>query len=291
MKFAIKGSWLILLVAIAIGGLAAFGVNRYIKGRVDQLEAQAKGRKVRVVVPKEDLPKGTALTANLVAVREIPMEYAHTNAITPDQFERVENQKLAYPAVRGEMLLWSLLEGERVPSFSARLVAGHRAVTMTVDEVNSISGMLVPGDRIDVVVTVKKDNHAVMIPLLQNVDVMATGSRADVVAGADGKESRRTFNTITLDVSPADAQRMIAARATPGSQVAAVLRPPGDAAVGSDARHDSLALLGLGGPAAAAESTGVPVMYGGRGHGGAGKPMPSLTSVGAPKAASDEGAD
>ncbi len=286
MKFAIKGSWLILLVALGIGGLAAFGVNRYIKGRVDQLEAQAKGRKVRIVVPKEDLPKGTVLTAKLVAVREIPTEYAHTNAITPDQFERVENQKLAYPAVRGEMLLWSLLEGERVPSFSSRLPVGHRAVTMQVDDVNSISGMLDPGDRIDLVVSVRKENHTYMFPLLQNVAVMATGSRADVVSVADGKESHHTFTNITLDVSPEDAQRMLAAREAPGSKVAAVLRPPGDTAVSSAARRDSLALLGLGGPAPVTESTGVPVMYGGRGGSG-GKPAPGLLSTGASKSSGD----
>jgi pilus assembly protein CpaB len=286
MKFAIKGSWLILLVALGIGGLAAFGVNRYIKGRVDQLEAQAKGRKVRIVVPKEDLPKGTVLTAKLVAVREIPTEYAHTNAITPDQFERVENQKLAYPAARGEMLLWSLLEGERVPSFSSRLTPGHRAVTMQVDEVNSISGMLEPGDRIDLMVSVRKENHTYMFPLLQNVDVLATGARADVVAGADGKESRRSFTTITLEATPEDAQRVLAAREV--GKVAAVLRSPGDSAVGESTRRDSLALLGLGGPAPATESTGVPVMYGGRGgSGGAGKPAPGLLSVGAPKLGGD----
>jgi pilus assembly protein CpaB len=284
MKFAIKGSWLILLVALAIGGLAAFGVNRYIKGRVDQLEAQAKGRKVRIVVPKEDLPKGTVLTAKLVAVREIPTEYAHTNAITPDQFERVENQKLAYPAVRGEMLLWSLLEGERVPSFSSRLSPGHRAVTMQVDEVNSISGMLEPGDRIDLMVSVRKENHTYMFPLLQNVDVLATGSRADVVAGADGKESRRSFTTITLEATPEDATRVLAAREV--GKVAAVLRSPGDSAVGASTRRDSLALLGLGGPAPVTESTGVPVMYGGRGGSG-GKPAPGLLSVGAPKLGGD----
>ena len=284
MKFAIKGSWLILLVALAIGGLAAFGVNRYIKGRVDQLEAQAKGRKVRIVVPKEDLPKGTVLTAKLVAVREIPTEYAHTNAITPDQFERVENQKLAYPAARGEMLLWSLMEGERVPSFSSRLSPGHRAVTMQVDEVNSISGMLEPGDRIDLMVSVRKENHTYMFPLLQNVDVLATGSRADVVAGADGKESRRSFTTITLEATPEDATRVLAAREV--GKVAAVLRSPGDSAVGASTRRDSLALLGLGGPAPVTESTGVPVMYGGRGGSG-GKPAPGLLSVGAPKLGGD----
>ena len=285
MKLAIKGSWLILIVALAIGGFAAFGVNRYIKGRVDELEARAKGQMVHVIVPKEDLPKGTVLTAKLVAVRDIPAEFAHSNAIRPDQFDRVENQKLAYPAVRGEMILWSLMEGQRAPSFSSRLSPGHRAVTMQVDEVNSISGMLEPGDRIDLMVSVKKDNHTYMFPLLQNVDVLATGSRAAVVPDADGKETRRSFTTITLEASPEDAQRVLAAREV--GKVAAVLRSPGDTAVGSSARQDSLALLGLGGAAQAPETTGVPVMYGGKTGSGSGKPAPGLFPTSAARPAQD----
>ena len=270
MKLAFKSSWFVLLAALIVGGVAAFGVNRYIKGRVDEIEAQAKGKTVRVVVPKEDLPKGAVVTAELVAVREIPAEFAHSNAVLPDQFDRVENQKLAYPAARGEMLLWSLLEGKRAPSFSSRLTPGHRAVTMQVDEVNSISGMLEPGDRIDLMASVKRENHTYMFPLLQNVDVLATGARADVVSGADGKEQRRSFTTITLEATPEDAQRVLAAREV--GKVAAVLRSPGDSAVGTNTRQDSLALLGLGGPAPATESTGVPVMYGGHGAGGHGAP-------------------
>ena len=262
MKFAINRSWVILGVALGLGGLAAYGVNQYITRQVEDIEARSKSHKmVQVLVPKEDLVKGAAITAKVVAVRDVPAEWAHTNALTPAQFDRIENQKLAYPAARGEMLMWSQLEGQRMPSFSARLPVGRRAITVPVDEVNSISGMLEPGDRIDLMASVRKDTRVFLFPLLQNVPVLATGSRV-VIEGdpVDGKKT--TYTNITLDATAEEAQRVLAAREI--GKVAAVLRPIGDNGIGAPTRRDAMALLGIG-DEQAVESGGVPVLYGGQG--------------------------
>lgn len=283
MKFSLNRSWLILGVALGLGGLAAFGINQYITRQVQDIEARGKSqRNVRVVVPKEDLPKGTALTAKMVAVREIPAEWAHSNALTPEQFERVENQKLAYPAARGEMLLWSLLEGQRAPSFSSRLAAGRRAITVPVNDVNSISGMIEPGDRIDLMVTVKKDKRSFMFPLMQNVSILATGTRA--VVEADGKDGKRTFTTITLDASPDEAQRVLAAREV--GNLSAVLRAPGDNVIASGKRKDAMGLLGFSDSGELVES-GVPVLYGGAGGLRNGQRLGSLNAARNPEPAAD----
>jgi pilus assembly protein CpaB len=243
--------------------LSAFGVKRFIERQMEEVEARGKGKMVRVIVPKDDLPKGTAITQAVVASREVPADWAHSNAITPQQFERVENQKLAYPAARGEMILWSMLEGQRAPSFSARLPAGRRAITVPVDEVNSISGMLQPGDRIDIMVSARKDNRAYMFPLLQNVVVLATGSQAVAAGDTSGKDgSKRTYTTITLDASPQDAQRVLAAREI--GKLAALLRSPGDAANAFSSRRDAMSLLGLNDPERIlGKEASVPVIYGG----------------------------
>jgi pilus assembly protein CpaB len=262
-KFAINRSVVLLVAALALGGLSAFGVKRFIERQMEEVEARGKGRMVRVIVPKDDLPKGTPLTEAAVASREVPADWAHSNAITPQQFDRVENQKLAYPAARGEMILWSMLEGQRAPSFSARLPAGRRAITVPVDEVNSISGMLQPGDRIDIMVSARKDNRAYMFPLLQNVVVLATGSQAVAAGDTSGKDGgRRSYTTITLDASPQDAQRVLAAREI--GKLAALLRSPGDAANAFSSRRDAMSLLGLNDPERMAGPEGsVPVIYGG----------------------------
>jgi pilus assembly protein CpaB len=264
-KFVISRSVVLLLAALALGGLSAFGVKRFIERQMEEVEARGKGKMVRVIVPKQDLPKGTPLTEAAVASREVPADWAHSNAITPQQFERVENQKLAYPAARGEMILWSMLEGQRAPSFSARLPAGRRAITVPVDEVNSISGMLQPGDRIDIMVSARKDNRAYMFPLLQNVVVLATGSQAVAAGDTSGKDgsSKRTYTTITLDASPQDAQRVLAAREI--GKLAALLRSPGDAANAFSSRRDAMSLLGLNDPERIlGKEASVPVIYGGR---------------------------
>lgn len=253
-------STVILAVALVMGTLAAVAIHRYIDGLAQDIEARGKARKTRqVLVPKEDLPKGTALTMRVVGVREVPAEWVHSNAVTPEHFERIENQRLAYPALRGEALLWSLLEGQRAPSFSSRLSAGRRAVTVPVDEVNSISGMLEPGDRVDLMAAVRKDNRAFLFPLLQDVTVLATGARATF--DSEARDARRGFTTITLEADTNEAQQLLAAREV--GKLAAVLRAPGDRARASDARHDAMALLGLAD--ATPDDTGVPVLYGNRG--------------------------
>ena len=107
MRFAINRSWLLLGVALVLGGLSAYGVKRYIEQHVEDIEARSRSKQmVKVIVPKEDMVKGAVLQGSHMAVREVPQEWAHTNAITPEQFERVEGQQLAYPVARGEMLLW-----------------------------------------------------------------------------------------------------------------------------------------------------------------------------------------
>ncbi|HVG05601.1 MAG TPA: Flp pilus assembly protein CpaB, partial [Burkholderiaceae bacterium] len=207
----VNKTWIVLGVALLVGGGAAYMANTYLRAQVEEIEARGKGESVKLVVAKQDLPKGAALGADTLAVRSVPREWAHSNAVTPEQFARIERGALAYPAKRGEPVLWSQLEGDKVPTFSARVGAGRRAVTVPVDEISSISGLVEPGDRIDVMVTVRRDNRQLAFVLMQSVPVLATGTKVE--QGADGQNSsRRTFTTITLDVSAEQARQVIAAR-------------------------------------------------------------------------------
>jgi pilus assembly protein CpaB len=266
MAFSIRGitiqrSWVLLALALVIGGISAFGVKRYIQGQMLAIEERDKAKQtLRVLVPKDDLKKGDEISTGSVAVRAVPVEWTHANAITEDQFDRVASQRLAFNATKGQMLLWSMLEGQRAPSFSTRLTSGRRAITVPVDEINSISGMLQPGDRIDLMVAAKRDSKSYLFALLQNVVVMATGSQAVPGGVVDGKETRRTYTTITLEASPEDAQRVLAAREV--GKLAALLRSPGDTQPAFSAKGDAMALLGL-----AADGDlggGIPVLYGGK---------------------------
>lgn len=256
----LKRAWVVLGVAIVIGVLAALAARNYLQGRMADLEARARGKSMSVVVAKRDLPKGARLSSENVAVRAIPADYAHSNAVLPEQYDRIEGGVLAFPVKSGEAVLWSLLEGRKVPTFSARVEAGRRAITVPVDEINSISGLLEPGDLIDLLVTVDRERRKVTVPLLEKVQVMATGQRS-----VDDPRSgeRRSYSTVTLDIDPEQAQNVVVAREA--GRLTALLRNPEDVGPLQGVHGDFAALFqGAGGPARPDTLREVPVLYGGR---------------------------
>lgn len=257
-NFKLSKSWIVLGVALGVGLLAALAARSYLSSQMAAIEARAKGKMVNMVVAKQDLSKGAKLSGDNVAVRPIPVDYAHSTAVPPGEFDRIEGQTLAYDVKGGEMIMWSLLEGKKVPTFSARVESGHRAMTVPVDEINSISGMLEPGDMIDLIVTIDHQNKKVTFPLLQSVQVMATGQRS--VDDPKGGE-RRQYATVTLDTTPEQAQSVIVAREA--GKITALLRNPQDKQPIGKVRGEVAALLGMNGDLASGDG-GVPVLYGGK---------------------------
>ncbi|MBN8441746.1 MAG: Flp pilus assembly protein CpaB [Thauera sp.] len=247
-------------IAVVFGLSAALFATRYLDDRVADIQRRGEQKSARAVVAKEDLPAGERIDHERVAVREVPADWLHSDAITPDQFDRVAGSTLSFPARRGEPLLWSQLADKRAASLSARLLPGRRAVTLAVDEISSISGLLEPGDTIDLMLNVRRNDRNLTLPLVQGITVLATGKRTANDAGRDAGPDG--FATITLDASAADGERIVAAR-TIGS-ITALLRAPGDIARQVSRPHDALSMLGLDKPTAEKERR-VPVIYGGTG--------------------------
>lgn len=249
---------IVLIVAIGVGLLAAFGARHYFRARIAQIESAAGEGLVSVVVAKADLPKGSVLSSATVAVRPIPRDYAHGSAIRPEDFSQIDGQRLGYDLGAGEAVLWSLLEGKKAPTFSARVAEGRRAVTVPVDEISSISGMLEPGDTIDLLVSFEQQGRKKALPLLQNVRVMATGQRSsdDPKTG----ESRQ-YETVTLDTTPEEARAVILAREA--GRITALLRNPQDAVAAAPSEELRDWLYGRPPRAARAAAPGVQVLYGG----------------------------
>lgn len=251
-------TWIVLGVALAIGGLAAFAATRYLNNQVAAMEARGRGKTTLVVVAKVDLARGVKLDNQNVAMRSVPNEYAHSVAIAPGDFPRIDGQALAYPLKAGEMVLWGLMETQKAPTFSARLENGRRAMTVPVDEINSISGLLEPGDMIDLIATIDQGGAKRTFPLLQRVHVLATGQR--LLEDAAGEN--RQYSTVTIDTTPAQAQNLILARDI--GKLTALLRNPRDEqSIGAEV-GDLAALLGMKNrPSGGGDGRrAVPVIYG-----------------------------
>jgi len=257
----INSNWLLLGAAILLGGGAAYLGGAALKQRMHELDEQANAGKdmVSVVVARRDMQRGEPVEPDSFAVRKVPSEYLNADAVKPGDFEPYVTQRLIVGLKRGDVLLPVHTEGNGNKVFSSTLGVGKRALTFEVDTVNSVSGMLRPGDRIDLLATVQRDHHHLTLPLLQGVRVLATGSRTR--PGEDdgaGDPLGGSFGTLTLDLSEEEATRLVAARAL--ARLTAVLRHPRDTSTAPLQRTDALALLGLAPPA---REAGVPVIYGG----------------------------
>lgn len=249
--------WLLLGASLLLGLIAAWAAKRHIDAFVNRLAEESRVPMLEVVVAAHDLPESTEISIDNVAVRRIPVEWISEDALMPQDFERAAGLVLTHAIARGDPILWGYLANlrERQP-FSAQLGAGRRAVTIPVDEINSLSGMLEPGDVVDLFVTFDHRGRRVTAPLLHGVRVLATGRQA---AGDSFSEGR--YGTVTLDVSPEDAVKLIAARQQ-GSIAAMLRHGADDESTRVSALHGDLATL-LGVQEAAAPA-GVPVIFGDR---------------------------
>lgn len=245
----------VLGFALIIGVIAALAANRFLSSRIDAIEARNRTATVEVVVARTDLSKGEEIGPGNVALRAIPRDYAHSNALTKDSFGGVVGRKLGYHIKGGEMLLSSMLEANKPATFSARVGIGWRAMTVAVDEINSISGLLEPGDVIDLIAGLERKGSKLTMPLLQGVQVIAAGQRLadDPLTG-----ERKQYATVTLNVTPSQAIAVIAAR--DGGKITALLRNPADRQTAPADALDINALLGQG----LNEDPEIPVLYGGR---------------------------
>jgi pilus assembly protein CpaB len=235
--------------AIVLGIGFFFGSQHYLRTYISAAEEKLAGQYTpkRIVVAATDIQAGDAVGSNNVAARNVPTRFVSSNALSPDDFDSIDGQKVVVALRRGDPIERGQLERPDRPAFSATLVSGDRAITFPVDEISSISGMLVPGDSIDLLYTGPgvtqnsfggKDNGGTgpkellhVRPILQAVPVLATGKTTQkrVISTQDGgsKEVNVDFTTVTLQVLPSQAEEILMAQKL--GALTAVLRSPTDA--------------------------------------------------------------
>lgn len=266
-------SSLLFVAALGFGALAVFGVRGYVAERIEIEKARLAPTQpvVEVVVARHDLEPGDVVDAESMAVREVPADLVPGSAVLPDRFDRHVGARIAQPMRGGEPLLAGAIVGADLTTFSSRIRPGIRAMSVLVDEVNSVSGMLQPGDRIDLLFSVRPPVQPGMPPaqeltstLMQDLPVLATGRQVRADAGGPG--GTRHFTAITVEVSPSQAQQLIVAQRT--GKLTAMLRNPDDREPMPERAMDLNALLGIEPPhhrVVVQQTIGPEIIVGGRG--------------------------
>lgn len=265
-------NWLLVAGAVSFGLIGVAGTHNFIDNSLQsERERLANAQKtVRTVVAKSDLPVGAVISTNNMAVRQMPVSFLPQTAVRAEQFDAVDGMQLTAAMVAGQALV-STNVGRLQPGFSDRVGHGIRAMTVVVDEVNSVSGMLTPGDRIDLLFSTRppvndgRPATEVTAPLMQDLLILATGQKTERNATAVPLGATTVFTTITVAVTPDQAQRLVLAQSS--GRLTALLRNPEDRREEQAAPMDVYELLGLSRPVAARQAvkTGPQVIVGGLG--------------------------
>lgn len=239
--------WPIFLIII-MATLAVWMAYKYLDTRTAEVEERLsdKAAKTRivVVVPIRDLNLGEELDISTLATREVPREYVNADALTQDTVSAYAGKKIIRKVSKGTPLLASFVAAYEFKPFSTSLEAGTRAITLPVDEINSVSGMLTVGDKVDILLLMQipsprgaERSEMQLIPLLEGITIRATGTTtqrellAQTEAGGPRSPNRAggAYTTITIAVLPRDAQKIVLAQQA--GRIIALLRRPDDAAL------------------------------------------------------------
>lgn len=233
-------SVLLLAGTLLVAGSAALLVRVMLK--------PAPAPAAAVVAPPP--PAAPARPAVLVAARDLhPGEFLDTDALRWQQLEGDHSALLYFldskdslavavggtvrrPLREGQPLTGTLLIKPGEPGFiAAVLQPGLRAISVPTSAVASNSGMVSTGDRVDVVLSLDRSEDEgaagksaappflAAQTLLRNVRVLALNNithgaltvRSETTAPAE-KKTRTVYETVTLEVTPAQAERLSLAK-------------------------------------------------------------------------------
>ena len=228
-------SLILLALALGCGLVASIGISQVLdsKNKVAVLET------VPIYVALQNINLGDPIDDGMVALEEWPKSKVPLGAIT--KWEDLEDRRPRAVIFEGEPLMDGKLlpKGQRHDPI-AGIPPGMRLKTVSVDARKSAAGLLSPGDRVDLQIFVHYNKgENILRPFtkifLQNIRVFAVDQT--VQRSADGKEARTVAKTVSLLVTPQQANRITTAENY--GDISLIPRHPDDDKIVADWETDS----------------------------------------------------
>jgi Flp pilus assembly protein CpaB len=146
---------LILIAAVVIGAIAAYSLFTYVGGIED--EANDNAERVKIFKIVQDIPKGTfgdeAFAQGLIEEDVIATEYRPATAISDpsaiDGLVAISDLPANQVVVSNQFVS----QAESLSTFSSLLKNNEVAISVSIDQVRGVAGLLVPGDFVNMMVT------------------------------------------------------------------------------------------------------------------------------------------
>ena len=198
---------LIISLVLSLLGSAMFTFwlsKKFAKGKVEPPKV------AHYVATAQSLQAGDVLSTTSMKVIEWP-------ATTPIEGgfakpEQLVGRTVIYPLAPGEPILERQLTapGQGI-GLTTKIPEGMRAISLRSDQIVGVAGFLLPGTRVDVLVTyhVPGSQNPITTTVLQDAQILAAGQKMQ----ADADTKATATDVVTLLVSPVDAERVVLASA------------------------------------------------------------------------------
>lgn len=251
----------LLLLALLFAVVAAVLVFVALNANGDNDGKASASDTTQVVVAARDLAPRTTLKSDMLKVVDVSTDSALAGTFSTT--DALVGQITRYPLVANEQVSSSKVGGggsDNDQGLSFVVPAGMRAFSISVSEESSVGGLILPGDLVDVIAILHKEDVGMdkAITLVQNVEVLAVAQAAqEPIPPAQANTTATPTPSGTLgerpeDVKPNPGARTVTLAVTPEqAQLLALVQLKGELAL-------TLRQFGDRGPVAPPETNLVP---------------------------------
>jgi pilus assembly protein CpaB len=221
-----KQKIIILIIGVGLAFVSVAMVKAYIdqqqrlvKEQAKKAMAEEKANQAVVLLAKQDIPRGSPIYAEMMETAIVPKKFVQPQAIGTS--DSVYGMVTVVPISKGEQVTISKLAYPKQAigsSLSGNTPVGKRAITVSVDNIASLAGMIRPGDYVDIIsildlpaqsgVESKQKKNTTIVPLFQNVLVLAVGQETSAISIGDSRkktDKKEASPFITLALTPQEA--------------------------------------------------------------------------------------
>ncbi len=244
-----------LIIGVVLAIMAVFMAKTYIDEQRQQAEAKANKKiasmqasipknEARVLIASRDIAKGAIIDDSVLEISSVPEKYLQPKAMS--SVDRIVGMVALAPITKGEQITLSKLTQQRHQGgLSEGTPVGKRAITISVDNIAALAGMIKPGDYVDIISLVpvpvqtpdgKQVTQVAVMPLFQNVLVLAVGQDTSVITKSasggryqDTEKKEVVSPLITLALNPQEANLL--AFVQEQGKIRLTLRSPADSKV------------------------------------------------------------
>jgi pilus assembly protein CpaB len=205
---------ILLVIAVFFGILAFILTHQQIKNEKNKILGMA--RDVDLIQMVKPLAEGDTITIS--DIKRVRTKRFNSNSIREvrwSQRESILQRQVDVPIDAGSFLRWEDMKAAGYRSaneLAGDIPRGKRAVSISVDNVSSVTNMIKPGNRVDIIGTFRfpemRGDQAfdtLTLTILQNVEVLAIGN-----AFKKSDAARiRSYSSVTLALTPKESEMVI----------------------------------------------------------------------------------